>query len=132
MSGGSKALANRILRGLLIGAVAGIVVLLVGTREPVVLDYARRLSVWILDPLGQIFLRMLFFVVIPLVFVLLAGAVPGLTKHACLGARKLPTGGRLARPVGVGGGVGELKAGGCGVRGEGGRGGAGLPRRRAN
>ena len=91
MSAGSKALANRILRGLVIGALAGVVVLLVGSREPLVLDYARRLAVWVLDPLGQVFLRMLFFVVIPLVFVLLAGAVLSLGGAGKLGPIALRT-----------------------------------------
>ena len=85
MSAGSKALANRILRGLVIGAVAGVVVLAIGAREPAALEYARKLSVWVLDPLGQVFLRMLFFVVIPLVFVLLAGAVLSLGGAGKLG-----------------------------------------------
>ena len=42
MGTGSKALANRILRGLLIGAVLGVIVLFVGERQPVVLDGARQ------------------------------------------------------------------------------------------
>ncbi len=85
MATGSKALANRILRGLLIGAVLGVVVLFVGERQPAVLDGARQLAVWVLDPLGQVFLRMLFFVVIPLVFVLLCGAVLSLGGSGQLG-----------------------------------------------
>ena len=91
MGTGSKALANRILRGLLIGAVLGVVVLFVGERQPAVLDGARQLAVWVLDPLGQVFLRMLFFVVIPLVFVLLCGAVLSLGGSGQLGPIALRT-----------------------------------------
>jgi Na+/H+-dicarboxylate symporter len=61
-------LANRILWGLVFGAVAGALVLSVGAAAPQVLDAARWLSVQVLDPLGQVFLRLLFFVVMPLVF----------------------------------------------------------------
>lgn len=91
MSAGSKVLANRILRGLALGAVAGVAVLIVGGREPAVLDGARLLATWVLDPLGQVFLRTLFFVVIPLVFVLLAGAVLSLGGAGKLGPIALRT-----------------------------------------
>ena len=91
MGRGSRALANRILIGLIVGALAGIAVLVAGSRAPAVLDYARQLCVWVLDPLGQVFLRMLFFVVIPLVFVLLAGAVLSLGGAGKLGPIALRT-----------------------------------------
>jgi Na+/H+-dicarboxylate symporter len=78
-------LANRILLGLLIGAVAGIVTLLIGGVAPEALDAARRFATLVLDPLGQVFLRMLFFVVIPLVFASLAMGVAQLERLGQLG-----------------------------------------------
>ena len=66
-------LANRILLGLVLGAVAGAVVLALGKFFPGMLAGAQWLSDALLDPLGQVFLRMLFFVVIPLVFASQAG-----------------------------------------------------------
>jgi DAACS family dicarboxylate/amino acid:cation (Na+ or H+) symporter len=78
-------LANRILLGLLIGAVAGAATLLIGAGAPAVLDGARRFAVLVLDPLGQVFLRMLFFVVIPLVFASLAMGVAQLERMGQLG-----------------------------------------------
>ncbi len=78
-------LANRILLGLLIGAVAGIATLLIGAATPSVLDGARKFAALVLDPLGQVFLRMLFFVVIPLVFASLAMGVAQLERMGQLG-----------------------------------------------
>ena len=78
-------LANRILLGLVIGALAGTVVLLVGGIAPQVLDSARVFATSVCDPLGQVFLRMLFFVVIPLVFASLASGVVQLGELSHLG-----------------------------------------------
>jgi len=78
-------LANRILLGLAIGAVAGIATLLIGGAAPTVLDGARKFTTLVLDPLGQVFLRMLFFVVIPLVFASLAAGVAQLERLGQLG-----------------------------------------------
>jgi DAACS family dicarboxylate/amino acid:cation (Na+ or H+) symporter len=78
-------LANRILLGLLIGAVAGTATLLIGSAAPAVLEGARRFTALVLDPLGQVFLRMLFFVVIPLVFASLAMGVAQLERLGQLG-----------------------------------------------
>ncbi len=78
-------LANRILWGLLVGAVAGGITLVAGGIFPGLLDAARRFSTLVLDPLGQVFLRMLFFVVIPLVFASLAAGVAQLDRLAQLG-----------------------------------------------
>ncbi len=78
-------LANRILLGLAIGAVAGAATLLIGEIAPAVLEGARQLTTLVLDPLGQIFLRMLFFVVIPLVFASLAMGVAQLERMGQLG-----------------------------------------------
>jgi Na+/H+-dicarboxylate symporter len=78
-------LANRILLGLAIGAVAGVATLLVGMAAPGVLEGARKFATLVLDPLGQVFLRMLFFVVIPLVFASLAMGVAQLERMGELG-----------------------------------------------
>ena len=78
-------LANRILLGLVIGALAGMVVLLIGGVAPQVLDSARAFATNVCDPLGQVFLRMLFFVVIPLVFASLASGVVQLGELSHLG-----------------------------------------------
>ncbi len=78
-------LANRILIGLAVGAVAGVATLLIGAVAPGVLDGARWLANFALDPLGQVFLRLLFFVVIPLVFASLAAGVAQLGELKDLG-----------------------------------------------
>jgi DAACS family dicarboxylate/amino acid:cation (Na+ or H+) symporter len=78
-------LANRILTGLAVGALAGIAVLLIGARVPALLEGARALSTAVFDPLGQVFLRMLFFVVMPLVFASLAAGVAQLGQLSRLG-----------------------------------------------
>jgi Na+/H+-dicarboxylate symporter len=78
-------LANRILLGLALGAVAGVAVLAIGSAAPAVLDAARWFATTVCDPLGQVFLRMLFFVVIPLVFASLASGVAQLGELADLG-----------------------------------------------
>lgn len=71
----NRPLANRILIGLAIGVVAGVATLAIGAAAPSFLAGARTLSTAVLDPFGQIFLRLLFFVVIPLVFASLATGV---------------------------------------------------------
>lgn len=78
-------LANRILLGLLLGAIAGALTLIGGGFYPPLLDYARGVSTAVFDPLGQVFLRLLFFVVIPLVFASLANGVAQLERLAHLG-----------------------------------------------
>ena len=78
-------LANRILLGLAVGAVAGAVVLLIGGAAPQVLEGARWFATNVCDPIGQVFLRMLFFVVIPLVFASLASGVVQLGELSHLG-----------------------------------------------
>lgn len=85
MAGVPHRLANRILLGLVIGLVAGIITLGIGQVFPRVLEGARRLSVALFDPLGQVFLRLLFFVVIPLVFASLASGVAQLGDVRKLG-----------------------------------------------
>ncbi len=81
----NRPLANRILIGLVIGVVAGIATLIVGRFSPDSLAFMRRFSTNVLDPFGQIFLRILFFVVIPLVFASLAAGVVQLGRLDRLG-----------------------------------------------
>lgn len=78
-------LANRILFGLVVGAVAGAIVLAIGQFAPAVLSGARSLSTALFDPLGQVFLRLLFFVIIPLIFASLASGVVQLGRLSTLG-----------------------------------------------
>jgi Na+/H+-dicarboxylate symporter len=78
-------LANRILIGLLAGAAAGAATLIVGGFAPAVLTAARWLATNVLDPFGQVFLRLLFFVIMPLVFASLAGGVAQLGRLSRLG-----------------------------------------------
>jgi Na+/H+-dicarboxylate symporter len=81
----NRPLANRILIGLVIGAVAGVATLALGSVSPDSLAFMRKVSTNVLDPFGQIFLRMLFFVVIPLVFASLANGVVQLGELSDLG-----------------------------------------------
>ncbi|MFC5525998.1 dicarboxylate/amino acid:cation symporter [Rhodanobacter ginsengisoli] len=83
--GKTTPLATRILRGLAIGVVAAVVTLGLGQIHPPVLELMRKVSVAVFDPFGQIFLRMLFFVVIPLVFASLASGVAQLGQLEKLG-----------------------------------------------
>ncbi len=80
-----RRLANRILFGLVIGALAGALVLSAGGAFPALLEGSRWLARNALDPLGQVFLRMLFFVVVPLVFASLALGVAQLGDISRLG-----------------------------------------------
>ena len=78
-------LANRILIGMLVGAAAGAATLVVGASAPAALTGARWVAINVLDPFGQVFLRLLFFVVMPLVFASLAGGVVQLGRLSQLG-----------------------------------------------
>lgn len=81
----SSKLANRILLGLVIGIVAALASLAIGQASPGFLSAARSFSTQVLDPIGQVFLRMLFFVVIPLVFASLTTGVVQLGRLDKLG-----------------------------------------------
>jgi Na+/H+-dicarboxylate symporter len=81
----NRPLANRILLGLAVGVVAGIATLIIGRFAPGFLGTMRTVSTQVLDPFGQIFLRMLFFVVVPLVFASLATGVLQLGRLDRLG-----------------------------------------------
>src|SRR5215212_2553247 len=85
MSETNRPLANRILIGLVVGVAAGIITLVIGRFYPEALTMMRRVSTIVLDPFGQIFLRILFFVVIPLVFASLAAGVVQLGRLDRLG-----------------------------------------------
>jgi len=92
MSVSAEKLASRILWSLVIGAALGCVALFAGQFLPELLPACRRVSVALLDPIGQIFLRLLFFVVVPLVFASLALGVAQLGQLNKLG----PLAGRTA------------------------------------
>ncbi len=78
-------LANRILRGLVIGLIAGILTLGIGPIWPDALTFMQKVSVQVFDPVGQVFLRLLFFVVVPIVFASLASGVLQLGQPERLG-----------------------------------------------
>lgn len=84
-AGVDSRLANRILLGLALGALAGALTLLIGAGSPAFLEAARAFATSVLDPIGQVFLRLLFFVVMPLVFASLAAGVAQLGDLARLG-----------------------------------------------
>ncbi len=99
----SDKLANRILRGLVIGIILGVATLFIGPHVPLPeflqgwlthvgikssgtgLELMRGVSTVLLDPFGRVFLRLLFFVVMPLVFASLATGVVQLGNPAKLG-----------------------------------------------
>ena len=81
----NRPLANRILYGLLFGVIAGLITLGVGHYSPSSLAFMRKVATNVFDPFGQIFLRLLFFVVIPLVFASLAAGVAQLGRLDRLG-----------------------------------------------
>ena len=81
----NRPLANRILYGLLFGVVAGLITLGVGHYSPSSLAFMRKVATNVFDPFGQVFLRLLFFVVIPLVFASLAAGVAQLGRLDRLG-----------------------------------------------
>jgi len=85
MAATDRPLANRILWGLLFGVVAGLATLALGQVSPASLAFMRKVSTEVFDPLGQVFLRLLFFVVIPLVFASLAAGVAQLGRLDRLG-----------------------------------------------
>lgn len=108
MADSNTRLANRILAGLGIGVVAGIATLLLGHLHPPVLVWAQNVSTEVLDPFGQVFLRTLFFVVIPLVFASLATGVAQLGRLDRLGPLAGRTFGFFALNMVVGVGLGLL------------------------
>lgn len=85
MAASSRPLANRILIGLVLGLVAGVATLGLGRIWPEFLAGAQWLGTHVLEPFGQVFLRLLFFVIIPLVFSSLAAGVLQLGRPDKLG-----------------------------------------------
>lgn len=99
----SDKLANRILKSLGVGVVAGVITLLLGPKIPLpeglqallvhvgikssatLLEAMRGVSTVLFDPFGRIFLRLLFFVIVPLVFSSLATGVVQLDRPEKLG-----------------------------------------------
>ena len=81
----TMSLATRILWGLVIGIVAALATLGIGQWHAPALAFMQRVSSAVFDPLGQVFLRMLFFVVIPLVFSSLASGIVQLGQLNRLG-----------------------------------------------
>jgi DAACS family dicarboxylate/amino acid:cation (Na+ or H+) symporter len=74
-SGKGMKLHTKILLGLLVGLILGVAAnLTVGVNNPTV----EAINRWVAVPIGQIFLRMLFMVVMPLVFASIALGVAGL------------------------------------------------------
>ena len=108
MSDTPARLANRILLGLVVGLAAGVVTLIVGHWVPALLEGARVFAKTVLDPLGQVFLRLLFFVVVPLVFASLAGGVAQLGNLRRLGPLAGRTFGLFALNMAVGVALGLL------------------------
>ena len=85
MATSNRPLANRILYGLLFGVIAGLITLAVGHYSPPSLVFMKKVATSVFDPFGQIFLRLLFFVVVPLVFASLAAGVAQLGRLDRLG-----------------------------------------------
>lgn len=108
MADTNRRLANRILIGLVVGVIAGAITLLVGSQFPAVLDTMRSVSTNVLDPFGQVFLRILFFVVIPLVFASLAMGVVQLGRLDRLGPLAGRTFALFFLNMGIGVGLGLL------------------------
>lgn len=84
-------LATRILIGLAVGIVAAVLTLGIGALHPPTLAFMQAVSTAVFDPFGQVFLRMLFFVVMPLVFASLAAGVVQLGNPQRLGPLALRT-----------------------------------------
>jgi Na+/H+-dicarboxylate symporter len=94
-------LARRILIGLLTGVVAGLATLAVGHYHPPTLAFMTDVSKEVLDPFGQVFLRLLFFVIVPLVFASLASGVAQLGRLDRLGPLAGRTFGLFAANMGI-------------------------------
>ena len=88
-TGDGMSLPNKILLGLALGALLGILAnQTLGAAHPTIVF----INTWIAGPIGQIFLRMLFMIVIPLVFASIALGVAGLgdiRKVGTVGSRAI-------------------------------------------
>jgi dicarboxylate/amino acid:cation (Na+ or H+) symporter, DAACS family len=96
MASSNTPLANRILKGLVIGIIAGVATLGLARIMPsftlpwqdapkAFIDHVRTFATYWLDPFGKVFLRMLFFVIVPLIFASLASGVVQLGRLDKLG-----------------------------------------------
>ncbi len=101
-------LASRILVGLVVGIIAAVITLGIGQLHPPTLDFMQKVSTWVFDPFGQVFLRLLFFVVIPLVFASLASGIVQLGNLSRLGPLALRTFLLFAANMIIGVGIGLL------------------------
>lgn len=81
----SERLTRRILWGLAAGLFGGLVIRGVLAAQPGWSRAADGLCVEVLDPFGQIFLRLLFFVIVPLIFASLSSGVLQLGRLEKLG-----------------------------------------------
>lgn len=104
----SDQLANRILRGLGWGIAAALATLGLGRIWPELLAVMQTVAVNVLDPFGQVFLRLLFFVIIPLVFASLASGVLQLGQPGKLGPLAGRTFSLFALNMGIAVGLGLL------------------------
>jgi len=78
-------LHRRVLIGLLVGAALGLLGNWLGTRDPQLRETVRFLADGVAHPIGQVFLRLLFLVVVPLVFAALAASVARLGTTGVMG-----------------------------------------------
>jgi DAACS family dicarboxylate/amino acid:cation (Na+ or H+) symporter len=85
------ALHWKILLGLLVGATLGIIANFLAARSVISSDQLSWWALNVADPLGKVFLRLIFMVVIPLVFSALALGVAGLGDPRRLGRVGLHT-----------------------------------------
>jgi dicarboxylate/amino acid:cation (Na+ or H+) symporter, DAACS family len=104
----SDQLANRILRSLIGGIIAAVLTLGAGKIWPGFLTTMQQVSVQLFDPFGQVFLRLLFFVIIPLVFASLASGVLQLGRPDKLGPLAGRTFGLFTLNMGIAVGLGLL------------------------
>jgi Na+/H+-dicarboxylate symporter len=81
----SDRLATRILLGMVAGIVFGALVRVAAPHLPGLEEKARWVATQLLDPLGRVFLRLLFFVIVPLIFSSLALGVVQLGRLDRLG-----------------------------------------------
>lgn len=85
------ALHTKILIGLLVGALLGVSANVFSASRPALGDWVAAFARYVTDPVGQVFLRMLFMVVVPLVFCSLALGVAQLGDLRKLGRIGLKT-----------------------------------------
>lgn len=104
----AQKLATRILVGLIVGAVLGCIALAIGHWSPNFLEGCQKVAESVLDPLGQVFLRLLFFVVIPLVFASLTLGIVQLGSLSKLGPLALRTAFFFAANMAIGVALGLL------------------------